>query len=210
MIFYGFCLGIDAIRAVFGPLNPKLCTLQIIVKNVVYSNFGVAIFSITIVKFWFICICKAVPTVDDNFFATYIYITSYTINGLACAAKFYGPGVPVLNQVRAKFPELRTSPLLIPPIWLKLICSGAYYPNWKKMQKPFPFDIYICLLCLLGHLSLSVPIFVQKRKIREREIAQTAIAAIRRPPTDFDALITRLMTGLLLLITLIMSYFLLT
>ena len=99
MIYFCFAGGVDATRAMFGPLSSTVCTIQIFLKCICFGNFGILIFAITFTKFWFVCIWKAVRDIDDNFFATFIYFAMNAMVILAVAAKFYGPGAPVLNHV---------------------------------------------------------------------------------------------------------------
>ena len=45
-----------------------------------------------------------------------------------------------------------------------MICSGEYYEDWPLERKPLHINNYICVICFVLHLILSLPIWITKLK----------------------------------------------
>ena len=81
--------GIDAIRAMFGPLPVPVCKIGAFLKVATVVKFCLHSFAMTLTKFVFIFIFKSIPVMDDSFLSFVINsnVTLWTF--LTSSAKFY-------------------------------------------------------------------------------------------------------------------------
>ena len=89
IIYYVVAGGIDAIRAMFGPLPVPVCKIGAFLKVATVVKFCLLSFAMTLTKFVFIFIFKSIPVMDDSFLSFVINsnVTLWTF--LTSSAKFY-------------------------------------------------------------------------------------------------------------------------
>ena len=97
---YFVCLILDTTRALFGPLNNYVCVVNSFLKGFLTMNVSMLSLTTTITKFVYIFIFKAIPIVDDDFLATYIYMMINSVTFLVQFCRMSLPGRPILNTVR--------------------------------------------------------------------------------------------------------------
>ena len=66
-----------------------LCKIMSFIKGFVPLNLAVITLIMTGTKFVFVCYLKSMPTVDDNFLSTAIYITISGISTVLTIGKMY-------------------------------------------------------------------------------------------------------------------------
>ena len=100
MLYNILVLGLDVLRVWIGPLPPWLCTSYIVLKGFLYNSFTLVLFTLTVMKYVFLCILKRVPEMNDEL-VTRIVIGGVCIwSALELCAKFLMfPGKPVVNEV---------------------------------------------------------------------------------------------------------------
>ena len=90
---------IDLMRVFFGPLPQPVCVFQVFVKHVLQKNISLIALSITLAKFYIICMYKAFPVMDDNFLCVFLYTCANLISILSTLVKYYLGGRPNVNEV---------------------------------------------------------------------------------------------------------------
>ena len=94
---------IDVARAIYGPMPSPICTFEIFVINFLHINVSLIIVAVTGTKFTYVCIYRSIPTMEDGFISTYVYLTSTMISILGAIAKLIVPGRPLMNHVSTTF-----------------------------------------------------------------------------------------------------------
>ena len=89
VIHYVIGNGIDALRAMFGPLPLGLCQFGTFVKGYVAVNLSMLTLSVTIIKFLLAYVYKSMPTMEDNFLSLVIVVTINIISFLATFGRMY-------------------------------------------------------------------------------------------------------------------------
>lgn len=144
VFFYVIGTGSDMIRALIGPLPLWLCKLTQFTKNHVHIACSMLCMTISGTKFVFVCIYKSVPSVNDQFIATYTYLAVNLIGAVCTSAMLMLPGRPALNQ---------------------LICTGTYYEEWMTEEKSLPIPFFISLASVLCHLYFVTKTYWQSKKM---------------------------------------------
>ena len=98
-LMYFVCLILDTTRALFGPLNKHVCVVNSFLKGFLTMNVSMLSLTTTITKFVYIFIFKAIPIVDDDFLATYIYMMINSVTLMVQFCRMSLPGRPILNTV---------------------------------------------------------------------------------------------------------------
>lgn len=130
LLLYLLGAGPDMMRALIGPLPPWLCKLNQLTKNHVHIACSMLAMTISGTKYVFICIYKSVPSVDDEFIATFTYLAVNLIAAVCTYATLMLPGRPALNM---------------------LVCTGTYYDEWLDEEKAVSIPTIISLACALCH-----------------------------------------------------------
>lgn len=100
MVFhYIFANGSDVMRAYLGPLSSPFCKVLAFAKSVIPLNLGLLTFVNTLTKFYFVCVSKSIPVMEDNFLSVVIYLTINILSMLATAAKMFLAEKPLLLEV---------------------------------------------------------------------------------------------------------------
>ena len=99
LVAYIFNNGLDNLRAIVGPLPPFMCKSIIFFKNFFHCNVSQFIVAITATKFCFVCIYKSIPTMNDNFLATFLYLTINMNSFIITTVMMELPGRYPLNFV---------------------------------------------------------------------------------------------------------------
>ena len=100
MVFhYIFANGSDVMRAYLGPLSSPFYKVLAFAKSVIPLNLGLLTFVNTLTKFYFVCVSKSIPVMEDNFLSVVIYLTINILSMLATAAKMFLAEKPLLLEV---------------------------------------------------------------------------------------------------------------
>ena len=150
--YYIICNGLDLLRVLIGPLPMGICRLNIFMKNFVHLNILFFCLLLSLTRFTFVCIYKSMPTMEDSFISTYLYISTNMISALLTIVMFYCPGKPVLNEVNLDSSIINTDHLL-------LDCFSAFIAHlyWNLLQpmgcrKRSGQNSYVCY----SHLSFGL------------------------------------------------------
>ena len=57
---------LDVLRIWLGPFPSWICTFEVMVKNQTFISIVLAITSVTILKFTFLCVLRRIPEIDDD------------------------------------------------------------------------------------------------------------------------------------------------
>jgi hypothetical protein len=124
--------------------------VQFILLNIITIYLAIILSALITAKFIFLCILKRLPTMDDDFITFCINTSSLGLSILFSAAKFYGPGRPVINQVQPIFGQ--TLGYLGRPLGY----HGLPWATLGYLGLPWATLVYIGLpcmsLCILGLL----------------------------------------------------------
>ena len=99
LIWYFLVTGTDSLRAIIGPLPNFICFSNVFLKNLIHCNILLTVLAITSTRFMFVCIYKSIPTMDDDFFANFLYRSINLISLLLVSIRVKSPGKYPLNYV---------------------------------------------------------------------------------------------------------------
>ena len=96
--YYFINCGIDCLRALIGPLPSILCSTASLFKHMIYLNASLFMLSITISKYFIVCVYKSI-VMNDDFIAFTSFLTVYMISFTFGLIMQLSPGRVPLNYV---------------------------------------------------------------------------------------------------------------
>lgn len=89
VILYVFGFIIQTIRPIYGPMPQVVCRVSVAIQVFTGMNIVLLSLSVTVVRFAFIWIYRAIPTMDDEFLVKFIVRAITLWTAISSAFKYY-------------------------------------------------------------------------------------------------------------------------
>ena len=89
----------DLIRAWHGPMSASFCNFLQVVRHTIQITAFFLWLIVALLKYWFVCIRKSMPTIDDNFVTTFTTRAAFMLSFLYSLVGIILPQKPTLAHV---------------------------------------------------------------------------------------------------------------
>ena len=89
----------DLIRVWYGPLPDFICTPMQVTRHTLHMITAILWTVVALLKVWIVCIRKSVPSMDDDFIATFVIRASFMMSFLFSIVSVILPQKPAIAHV---------------------------------------------------------------------------------------------------------------